>query len=122
MAQHKASVAYTPRADATAEAEVDALAAVYRFVLDCRAKKNPAADPSERGEDGTKPNSHDSHDVLPMLRDLYSKYPEARYLEPYELQSLLWSLRHTDKLLEEAEIAAAIEIIRTDLDPDEGAA
>jgi len=57
-----------------------------------------------------------------MLRDLYPKHPEARYREPYELQSLLWSLGYTDELLGEAEIAAAIEVARTDYDPDEGAA
>ena len=38
MAQLKASVVYTPR-EATPEAELDALAAVYRFILDCRAKQ-----------------------------------------------------------------------------------
>jgi hypothetical protein len=41
---------------------------------------------------GSNPNPRDSQDILPMLRDLYSKDPEARYREPYELQSLLWSL------------------------------
>ena len=71
---------------------------------------------------GTNPNPRDSQDILPMLRDLYSKHPEARYREPYELQSLLWSLGYTDELLGEAEIAAAIEVARTDYDPDEGAA
>ena len=70
----------------------------------------------------SEPDPHHSHDVLPMLRDLYSKRPETRYLEPYELQSLLWSLRYCDDLIPEAEIAAAIEVARTDLDPDEGAA
>jgi hypothetical protein len=69
---------------------------------------------------GTNPNPHDPPDVLAMLRELYSR-PEARDLEPYELQSLLWSLNYTNKLLDEAEIAA-IEVARTDYDPDEGAA
>jgi hypothetical protein len=32
-------ITYTARPDATPEAELNALAAVYRFVLDCRAKK-----------------------------------------------------------------------------------
>ena len=68
------------------------------------------------------PIKRDSHDVLPMLRDLHSKHPEARYFEPYELRSMLWSLGYADELLDEAEIEAAIEVARTDLDPDEGAA
>ena len=63
-----------------------------------------------------------SRDVLSMVRELYSRRPEARYLEPYELQSLLWSLGYTDELIDEAEIAAAIEVARTDFDPDEEAA
>ena len=35
----KPSVTYTPRPDATPEAEVNVLANVYRFILDCHAKK-----------------------------------------------------------------------------------
>jgi hypothetical protein len=68
----------------------------------------------------TNPKGRGSDDVLTMLRDLYSKHPETRYLEPYELQTFLWSLNYTDELIAEAEIAAAIEVARTDLDPDEG--
>jgi hypothetical protein len=34
MAQLESRVVYTPHADATPEAELDALAAVYRFILD----------------------------------------------------------------------------------------
>jgi hypothetical protein len=63
-----------------------------------------------------------SQDVLPMLRELYSRRPETWYLEPYELQSLLWLLGYCDALVPESEIAAAIEVARTDFDPDEGAA
>jgi hypothetical protein len=66
----------------------------------------------------TEPNSRD---ILPMLRDLLSKHPEYRHNEPYELQSVLWSLRYTDELLDEDEIAAAAEVARTDSDPDEAA-
>jgi hypothetical protein len=33
---------YTQRPDATPEAELGALASVYRFVLDCHAKKEAA--------------------------------------------------------------------------------
>ncbi len=32
-------IAYAPRPDTTPETEISALANVYRFVLDCRAKK-----------------------------------------------------------------------------------
>jgi hypothetical protein len=70
----------------------------------------------------TNHNPRGSHDVLALIRELCSRRPEARDLEPYELQSLLWSLNYTDELLDEAEIAAAIEIARTDHNPDEGAA
>ncbi len=34
MAQLESRVVYTPHADATPEAEMDALVAVYRFILD----------------------------------------------------------------------------------------
>jgi hypothetical protein len=65
------------------------------------------------------PNPHDSWDVRPMVRDLYSRRPEAQDLEPWELQTLLWSLNYTDDLLPEDEIAAAVEVARTPFDPDE---
>ncbi len=52
--------------------------------------------------------------LLPAVRDLYSRHPEAYHLEPYELQSLLWSLGYTDDLADEAEIAAAVEVARRD--------
>ena len=70
----------------------------------------------------TRPGPHPSDDVLAMVRDVYSKRPETYYLEPYELQSLLWSLGYCEDLPPEAQIAAAIEVARGDLDPDEGAA
>ena len=35
----EARIVYTPRPDATSESEVVALASVYRFLLDCHAKK-----------------------------------------------------------------------------------
>ncbi len=52
--------------------------------------------------------------LLPAVRDLYSKMPEAFYLAPWELQSLLWSLGYTDELEDEAQIAAAVEVARLD--------
>jgi hypothetical protein len=48
-------ISYVPRPDATPEAELKALAAVYRFILDCHAKKmaaEPAPEPDGRN-DGT---------------------------------------------------------------------
>jgi hypothetical protein len=50
--------------------------------------------------------------LLPAVRELYSRQPEAFYLEPWELQSLLWSLGYTEHLGDEAEIAAAVEVAR----------
>jgi hypothetical protein len=35
-------ITYTPRPDATPEAELHALATVYRFILHCHAKELPA--------------------------------------------------------------------------------
>jgi hypothetical protein len=55
-----------------------------------------------------------SAQLLPALRDLYSRMPETYHLQPWELQSLLWSLGYTDELENEAEIAAAVEVARTD--------
>jgi hypothetical protein len=45
-------IIYTPRPEATPEAELHALATVYRFIVDCHAKKM-AAEPDGRN-DGTK--------------------------------------------------------------------
>jgi len=45
-------IAYAPRPDATPEAEIATLAAVYRFVLDSRAKKEAA--PESRPDDARK--------------------------------------------------------------------
>jgi hypothetical protein len=53
-------------------------------------------------------------DVLSLVRELYSRRPEARFLEPYELQSLLWSLGYCEDLIPEAEIAAVLEALRVD--------
>ncbi len=43
---------YAPLRDATHETEISARASVYRFVLDCRAKKEAA--PESRPEDERK--------------------------------------------------------------------
>lgn len=45
-------IIYTPRADATPETELQALANVYRFILDCH-EKNKAAE-AHGGEDDAR--------------------------------------------------------------------
>ena len=50
-------IVYAPRPDATPEGELNALANVYRFILDCHAKKE-ATRPG--GPDDRKENLHDS--------------------------------------------------------------
>jgi hypothetical protein len=64
----------------------------------------------------------DEPNLLALVRELYSHRPEARSLEAWELQHLLFMLGYTDGLADEAEIAAAIVIARTDWTPDESAA
>ena len=68
------------------------------------------------------PIEDDSSEVLPILRELFSRLPETRCLEAWELQSLLFSLGYANGLLNEGDIAAALGVARTDYDPDEGAA
>jgi hypothetical protein len=55
-----------------------------------------------------------SAQLLPAIRDLYSRLPEMYYLEPWELQSALFVLGYVEDLADEAEIAAAVEVARTD--------
>ena len=52
--------------------------------------------------------------LLPAIRDLYSRLPETYHLQPWELQHVLFSLGYTDELADETEIAAAAEVARTD--------
>jgi hypothetical protein len=52
--------------------------------------------------------------LLPALKDLYSRLPEMYHRQPWELQHVLCSLGYTDDLADEAEIAAAVEVARTD--------
>ena len=52
--------------------------------------------------------------LLPSLRDLYSRLPEMYYRQPWELQHVLFSLGYTDDLVDEAEITAAVEVARGD--------
>jgi hypothetical protein len=60
--------------------------------------------------------------LLASIRELYSRLPETRYFESWEMQDILYSLNYTDDLAEDAEIVAAIEVARTDWTPDEGIA
>jgi hypothetical protein len=60
--------------------------------------------------------------LLASARELYSRLPETRCLEPWELQHVLFSLGYTNGLVGEVELAAAIEVARTDWVPDEEAA
>jgi hypothetical protein len=61
-------------------------------------------------------------ELLPLIRDLYSKHPEMLTLEPWELQSALFVLGYTDDLEHEAEIAAAVDVARQDYPQCRGAA
>ena len=53
-------VIYTPCPDATLESEAAALASVYRFVLDCHAKKK-AAGAGSNNVDEAKGSKHEVH-------------------------------------------------------------
>jgi hypothetical protein len=60
--------------------------------------------------------------MLAMVREVYSRRPETRSLEPWEMKHVLLSLGYTDDLAEEVEISAAVEVARTDWAQDEDAA
>ncbi len=53
-------------------------------------------------------------DLLPAVRDLYSKHPEMLTLEPWHLAWVLFALGYTDELEDEGEISAAAEVARED--------
>ena len=55
-----------------------------------------------------------SSQLLPSICDLYSRLPETRCLESWELQHLLFSLGYRNDLPNEAAIAAAVEVARED--------
>ena len=55
-----------------------------------------------------------SAELVPALRDLYSRLPEMYFRQPWELQHVVFSLGYTDELESEAEIAAAVEAARGD--------
>jgi hypothetical protein len=64
----------------------------------------------------------DEPNLLALVRELYSRHPEYWHHEPWELQHVLYSLGYTNDLIEEAEIAAAIEVARADWMPEEATA
>jgi hypothetical protein len=55
-----------------------------------------------------------SAEFLPAVRDLFSRRPEMRTLEPWHLAWVLFALRYSNELESEAEIAAAVEVARQD--------
>ncbi len=56
----KPAITYAAHPDATSEAEISALANIYKFILDCRAKKE-AAGPRQAGNlEDEKGSMHDS--------------------------------------------------------------
>jgi hypothetical protein len=50
--------------------------------------------------------------LLPAIRELYSRHPEYFHHEPWELVHVLYSLNYTDDLADEKEIDAAVEVAR----------
>jgi hypothetical protein len=88
----------------------------------------PAPEPD--GRDGTRVNGdspissnpRDAHELLPLLREFFSRYPEYRHHEAWELQWLLYALGFSNDLEDENEIATRAETARRDFDPEEGAA
>lgn len=70
-------ITYTPRPDATPEAELSALASIYRFVLDCHAKKI-AAEPDSCNDAAIVRNTEGvSHVDQRPDRPSESTYPAA---------------------------------------------
>ena len=63
-----------------------------------------------------------SAELLLAIRNLYSRHPEYFRHEPWELVHILFALRYVDGLAEETEIAAAVEVVRTDSPQWKGAA
>jgi hypothetical protein len=53
-------------------------------------------------------------ELLPDLRDLFSRHPEMIGLEAYHLAWCLYALNYTNQLEDEAEIAAAFQVAQTD--------
>jgi hypothetical protein len=56
---NSARINYTPRTDATPEAELNALAAVYKLVLNCHDKKKAAEHSQPSGPDDAEDLEND---------------------------------------------------------------
>jgi hypothetical protein len=52
-------------------------------------------------------------ELLPLIRELFSR-PEYRHHAAWELQHVLFSLGYVEDLAGATEIAAAVEVARTD--------
>lgn len=61
-------------------------------------------------------------ELLPLIRELFSRNPEYRCREPWELQWLLFSLNYTDELEDEGAIENAQEVAVADVGADRSAA
>ena len=59
------AISYAPRPDATPEAELDTLASVYEFILDCHVTKKAGGSNAGHEEKGTK---HDLPVSASLLR------------------------------------------------------
>ncbi len=55
----ESAISYAPRPDATPEGETSALAAVYRLILDCHARKENAAGVTSTNGDDAKGSRND---------------------------------------------------------------
>jgi hypothetical protein len=55
-----------------------------------------------------------SAQLLPAIRELYSRRPEYFHHQAWELVHVLYSLNYTEDLADEAEISAAVEVARSD--------
>jgi hypothetical protein len=55
-----------------------------------------------------------SAQLLPAIRELYSRHPEYFHHEPWELTHVLFSLGYVDDIADEREITAALEVARQD--------
>lgn len=55
-----------------------------------------------------------SAQLLPAIRDLYSRLPKTYHLQPWELQWMVYAFNYTDELENEMEIAAAVGVARSD--------
>jgi hypothetical protein len=51
-------------------------------------------------------------ELLPAVRELYSRLPESYHLEPWELHGTLFMMGYTEDLQDEGELAAAIAVAR----------